>query len=295
MAKAKILLQLDTDPQPCVFDAVVAIDAGAEHLLRHGGVSAENAQSMLYGGMFTRGPADLHSTAVFIGGSNVAAAEAILELARQTFFGPLRMSVLMDAAGSNTTAAAAVLSAAKHLDLAQTTALVLGGAGPVGERVARLLAETGATVRIGSRDAGRAESVCGKLAARARSGRLSAWTTAENASLRTALEGVELVIAAGPPGVLLLNAGIRRSAKALKLAIDLNAVPPLGIEGIAPTDEARPLDGSVAYGALGVGGLKMKIHKAAIRRLFESNDVILDAEEVLEIGMRLLGAKPTVV
>ena len=33
--KPKILVQLDSDPQPSVFDGVVAIDAGAEHLLRH--------------------------------------------------------------------------------------------------------------------------------------------------------------------------------------------------------------------------------------------------------------------
>ena len=129
MPKPKILLQLDTDPQPSVFDAVVAIDAGAEHLLRHGGVTADGVRDLIYGGMFTRGPADLHSTAVFIGGTNVAAAEEILNVVRRTFFGPLRMSVLMDAGGSNTTAAAAVLSAAKHLNLPETTALVLGGTG----------------------------------------------------------------------------------------------------------------------------------------------------------------------
>ena len=74
----------------------------------------------------------------------------------------------------------------------------------------------------------------------------------------------------------------------MKLAIDLNAVPPVGIAGIDPPDKAKPLDGILAYGALGVGGLKMKIHKAAIRRLFESNDAILDAEEVFALGGRLL-------
>ncbi len=295
MPKPKILLQLDTDAQPSVFDAVVAIDAGAEHLLRHGGVTADGVRDLIYGGMFTRGPADLHSTAVFIGGTNVAAAEEILKVVRHTFFGPLRMSVLMDAGGSNTTAAAAVLSAAKHLNLQETTALILGGTGPVGQRVARLLAGAGATVRVGSRDAKRAEAVCKALAERVGGDRLSAWSTSGDKSLRSALAGVQLVLAAGPPGIALLNTDARRSATALKLAIDLNAVPPVGIEGINPQDETKPLDGIIAYGALGIGGLKMKIHKAAIRRLFESNDAILDAEDVFELGGQLLNEASRVV
>ncbi len=290
MAKSKILLQLDTDPQPSVFDAVVAVDAGAEHLLRHGGVTPENVRDLLYGGMFTRGPADLHATAVYIGGSNVAAAENLLETAKKAFFGPMRMSVLMDAAGSNTTAAAAVLSAEKHLKLSQTTALVLGGTGSVGQRVARLLSRAGATVRVGSRDLRRAEAVCAALAERGAGGRLSAVGTVTDELLSAAIQNVELVVAAGPPGVALLPAEIRRAAATLKLAIDLNAVPPAGIEGIKPTDDAKSLDGANCYGPLGVGGLKMKIHKAAIRRLFETNDAILDAEEIFEIGRSLLAA-----
>jgi methylenetetrahydrofolate/methylenetetrahydromethanopterin dehydrogenase (NADP+) len=295
MPKSKILLQFDTDPQPSVFDAVVAIDAGAEHLLRHGNVTAEAVRVLIHGGMFTRGPADLHSTAVFIGGSNVAAAETILDATRRTFFGPLRMSVLLDAGGSNTTAAAAVLSAARHLSLPETTALVLGGTGPVGQRVVRLLAGAGAMVRVGSRNLERAESVRDGLAKRVGSDRLSAWATSDDEALRSALSGVQLVVAAGPPGAALLAAAARRGAANLKLAIDLNAVPPVGIEGLEPTDAACPRDGIIAYGALGIGGLKMKIHKAAIRRLFESNDAILEAEEVFALGDRLLDAAARIV
>ena len=41
------------------------------------------------------------------------------------------------------------------------------------------------------------------------------------------------------------------------------------------------------WGALGVGGTKMKIHKKAIQELFTSNDRIFDAEQVLELGRSL--------
>ena len=83
MSLPKILLCLDTDPQPSVFDAVVAVDAGVDQLLRHGGVTPDAVRDLVYGAMFTRGPADLKNTAVFIGGTDVAAGEKLLAKARR--------------------------------------------------------------------------------------------------------------------------------------------------------------------------------------------------------------------
>jgi methylenetetrahydrofolate/methylenetetrahydromethanopterin dehydrogenase (NADP+) len=283
MAKPKILIQLDTDPQPSVFDSVVAIDAGVDHLLRHGGVTVDEVRDLVYGGMFTRGPDDLKSTAVYIGGSNVAEAEAIFEQVRKTFFGPLRMSVLLDANGANTTAAAAVIAAAKHIALAGARALVLAATGPVGSRVVRLLAGRGASVRVGSRDLGRAAAVCDGVSEHIAGADVSACFVTNDSELKAALDGVQLVVAAGPPGVRLMPASVRRECKTLQVAIDLNAVPPSGIEGIEPIDRGAPRDDITVYGAIGVGALKMKAHKRAIQRLFESNDQILDAEQVLEL------------
>jgi hypothetical protein len=73
----------------------------------------------------------------------------------------------------------------------------------------------------------------------------------------------------------------------LRVAIDLNAVPPLGIEGVEATDKGQERDGVVCYGALGVGATKMKVHKAALARLFDSNDQVLDAEEVYALAEAL--------
>ena len=77
------------------------------------------------------------------------------------------------------------------------------------------------------------------------------------------------------------------AATQLKVAIDLNAVPPSGLGGISVTDKAKPLAdhaAAVGYGAIGVGGLKMKTHRAAIQSLFESNDKVLDADEIYAIA-----------
>src|ERR1700755_3156325 len=100
MSLPKILLCLDTDPQPSVFDAVVAVDAGADHLLRHGSVTPEAGGDLVYGAMFTRGPADLKNTAVFIGGSDVEAGEKLLQKAKDCFFGPMRVSLMLDSNGA---------------------------------------------------------------------------------------------------------------------------------------------------------------------------------------------------
>lgn len=284
MSLSKILLFLDTDAQPSVFDAVVAIDAGADQLLRHGNIGPDAVRDLVYGAMFTRGPADLKNTAVFIGGTDVAAGEQLLSKTRECFFGPMRVSAMLDSNGANTTAAAAVLSARKHIPLAGQTVTVLAATGSVGKRVVRLLAREKAMIRVASRQLAKAQQVCEDIRQLISDANLEAHGTSDESSLRKSLDGTVAVIAAGAPGVELLSENTRRECKQLKVAIDLNAVPPTGIAGIKPHEKAADQNGQICYGAIGVGGLKMKLHKAAIRRLFESNDVVLDAEEIYALG-----------
>ena len=285
----KILIQLDTDPLPSVFDRVVAVDADVDHLFSYGGVTPESVESLVHGALFTRGPKELAHTAIFVGGSHVAAGEAVLKKVCRTYFGPLRVSVMMDSNGSNTTAAAAVLSARKHLDLAGAIAVILAGTGPVGLRAAQLLAKAGTTVRIGSRSLERAAQACDEIRLAVPAGAQAApFATATRENLERACAGVNLVIAAGAAGVELLPIDVRRSMSSLKVAIDVNAVPPAGIAGIEVFDKGTVREGVVCYGAIGVGGLKMKIHKAALHKLFEANDKVLDWAEIYTIGEELL-------
>jgi hypothetical protein len=284
----KILIQLDTDPQPSVFDAVVAVDAGAEHLFRHGGVTPANVRDLVYGALFTRGPADLSATSIFIGGSNVSAGEALLDAVTKTFFGPFRVSVLFDANGANTTAAAAVLAAVQGSggSLEGVPAAVLAATGPVGHRAARLLVRLGARVAVGSRRLDRAAEVAEAIH-RATGTEVAPFAADGPDDLAAALRGKAVVIAAGAAGVTLLPSSVWQALPALKVLIDLNAVPPLGIEGIDANDKGTERGHVRAWGALGVGGTKMKIHKRAIQELFTSNDKVFDAEQVLELGRSL--------
>jgi len=284
--KANILIQLDTDAQPSSFDQVVAVDAGADRIFSYGNVTPDQVRNLVHGAIFTRKPEDLKHTAIFIGGSDVGAAERLLAEVRKHMlpkFG-LRVSVLLDANGANTTAVAGVRAAGRHLALKGAKALVLGGTGPVGQRVALLLAKEGAEVRVGSRQHQRAAAVCAAIQGKIHGADVEPVAVTSAIELAEALDERTLVFAAGAAGVVLFPKDARAACPGLKVAIDLNAVPPLGIEGIEATDKGVTHDGVIGYGALGVGGSKMKIHKAAIAKLFESNDQVLDAEEVYALS-----------
>ncbi len=287
MTKRKILLQLDSDPHASVFDAVVAVDAGVDQLLQYSELEPAEVRDLVHGAMFTRGPKDLHQTAIFIGGSNVSAGEELLRRVQACFFGPMRVSVLLDANGANTTAAAAVLAAARHVELGGATAVVLAGTGPVGQRAARLLARRGTQVRVASRSLDKAKLVCDSIRQLVPGAELTPVQTKSSPDSAVALAGAQVVIAAGAAGVELMTGDVRVGSPTLQVAIDLNAVPPAGIAGIDATDKAKERDGVLCYGAIGVGGTKMKIHRAAIQKLFTANNLVLDAEEVLAIGQEL--------
>lgn len=283
----KILIQLDTSQHASSFDRVVAADAGVDELMSYHEVTPVNVEPLVHGAMFTRGPADLKNTALFIGGSDVHSGENLLRKVQETFFGPVRVSVMMDSNGSNTTAAAAVLAAGKHLEFSETKALILGGTGPVGLRAAQLLARRGAEVVIASRSEERAQAACDAISALVEDAKVQSLSLKDHKQLEAANQDTSLIIAAGAAGVKLIPAACWKPLKALKVVIDLNAVPPAGIEDVDVMDKATERDGKLCYGAIGVGGTKMKIHKAAIRKLFEANDLVLDTEEIYQIGVDL--------
>ena len=287
MGKPNVLIQLDGDPHASSFDAVVAVDAGVDHLLQYHAVAPAQVRSLVHGAIFTRGPKDLSSTAIFVGGSDVGHAEELVREVLATFFGPMRVSVMMDANGANTTAAAAVLSVTRHLELAGQPVAVMAATGSVGQRVSRLLARQGAAVRVGSRSAQRAAAVCDEIRTAIPDAILEPWACDGADAVERLLAGAAAVIAAGAPGIKLLSQPALTSTNDLRVAVDLNAVPPLGIEGVEVTDAAADRNGVTCYGAIGVGGTKMKIHKAALRALFDANDRVLNAEEVFELGAQL--------
>lgn len=281
----RILIQLDADPQCSTFDSVVAVDAGAEVLLRHSAVTPEQVPGLVHGAMFTRSPRKLASTAIFIGGSDADAADALFQAARETFFGPVRVSLTMDASGCNTTSAAAVHLALKHLDeeTSPVRALVLGSTGAVGRRIAQLLHQEGHTVICHSRRREKAQQLISGLNPDGEDP--SRWQASDlqGPELVELAKTCPLVFAAGAAGICFfdndMSAQLQESSG---IVVDLNAVPPAGISGVAP-DADDPLGRRHAMGALTVGNLKMALHKAVIRECFAANDREFELQQIYQL------------
>jgi methylenetetrahydrofolate/methylenetetrahydromethanopterin dehydrogenase (NADP+) len=287
----KVLLQLDTDEHPSPFDAIVAYDADVEVLLSHGEVKPEAARALAQDAFFTRGVDDLRTMAVWVGGKDVTAGEKVFGEVQKAFFGPFRVSVMLDSNGCNTTAATTVARIAKARRLAGGRAVVIG-LGAVGLRSAVLLREEGCEVRVATLppdvfDDDRPYRRPRGLETAQRLG-LDVREPADRGELEALLEGAQIVLSAGPAGVQVLGRDLWARHPTLELLVDFNAAEPLGIEGTKATDDLADYDGKVVLGALAVGGPKMKVHKACVRRLFESQDQVLDTDAVYAIAKELV-------
>ena len=287
----KLLLQLDSSRLPSVFDQVVGYDAGADIVMSYGGITEGDVRDLIHGCIFTRGPKDLHNTAVWIGGNNMSAGEQLLAMAQDALFDPFRVSIMLDSNGSNTTAVAAVVKIEQALgDLKGKKVVVLAGTGPVGQRAAGLLAKDGANVTITSRKPEQGEKARQFISARFNV-HVEARTMADPAQVAEVLDGVEVLLNSGAAGIQMVSREAWRAQKSLRIAVDLNAVPPLGIEGTGVNDSGEMRDGVIMFGAFGVGNFKTKLHKACVAKLFTRNDLIMDAEAIADTARELIAAK----
>jgi len=286
----KLLLQLDSSRLPSVFDRVVAYDGGADEVMSYGGITEADVRDLIHGCIFTRGPKDLKNTAVFVGGADIAVGEQLLTAATKAMFKPFTVSAMLDSNGSNTTAVAAVakmLQAAGGGDVRGKRVLIVAGTGPVGIRAAGLFAKAGADVCITSRKADAGERAR-DLVLKRFGGTVRAIAMSDASEAVRACERAELLLNAGPAGVMLIPKQAWANRPGLKVVADVNAVPPLGIEGVNVTDDGVTKEGVVCLGALAIGNLKMKVHKACIARLFERNDLVLDAETIADVARELM-------
>jgi hypothetical protein len=281
----KLLIQIDTDPIPAVFDTVVGYDGGADHVQAYGGIDPSNVGPLVDGAIFTRAPKEKKFTALFVGGSDMAAGERLLAAIQEKFFASFRVSIMLDSNGSNTTAAAGVACMARSAggSLARKRAVVLAGTGPVGRRAALMLAREGASVTLTSRTLQRAQDAAAAIERRF-GVTVAAVEAADCAARARALDGAQLVFATGAASRLLLEAGHWQDHPTIEILADANATPPLGIEGVDMMDKGNKRGteriGKACWGAIGFGAVKLALHRACIAQLFESANQVLDADEI---------------
>ncbi len=279
----KLLYHFDTDPIPSVFDSVVAYDGGADHVTQLGGVNEENCGGLVEGAIYTRAPKDKKNTAIFVGGSDLFAGQKLFQLVHDQFFQNFRVSVMLDSNGCNTTSAAGVALLSKATNLQGKTAVVLAGTGPVGQRAAVLLAISGAKVRLTSRKQSRSVEACDEMHERF-GVEMTPMQASDDDSIQTAMDGAHVVFGAAKAGIQLLNAKQWQDHPTLELIADVGTSQVLGFEGINVMDKNTERNGKIVFGGIGIGALKLKLHRACIAKLFESNDIALDAELIYKIA-----------
>jgi NADPH:quinone reductase-like Zn-dependent oxidoreductase len=221
----------------------------------------------------------------------MSAGEQLLAIAQDSLFAPFKVSIMLDSNGSNTTAVAAVVRIEQAVgDVRGKSALILAGTGPVGQRAAGLLAKGGAKVTITSRKPEQGDRARRAIAERF-GVEVSVRTMAEASQCAEVLQGAAILLNSGPAGVLMAPKGAWTGCESLEVAVDLNAVPPLGIEGVELNDAGVERDGVKVFGAFGVGNFKTKLHKACVAKLFERNDLVLDAEAIADVARQLVAEK----
>jgi hypothetical protein len=282
----KLLFQFDTDIHPSSFDTVVAYDGGADHVIPHGGITPERVLALVEGTIFTRAPKDKKNTAIFIGGSNMVAGQALFLAVQKYFFPGFQVSVMLDSNGSNTTSAAAVAKIATSSPLAGKKVVVLGGTGPVGQRAAAMFALEGAEVSITSRRIVSAEQACAAIKERFKVDSI-ALEAIDNDARGEAIKDANIVFATGAAGIELLNPEHWENNSNLEVIADANATPPLGIGGTEVLDKGIDRHGKKVWGAIGFGALKLALHRACIGQLFEDNKQVLDAEVIFKLAKEM--------
>ena len=279
----KILVQLDSDKSPSVFDAVTAYDSGVDNLLQYGDIAPCQVRDLVHGAMFTRGEDALKNSAIFVGGSDVTSGEEILKEVVNSFFGTVRVSAMLDSNGCNTTAVAAVRKILSVGEVKGKKVVILAGTGPVGMRAAGLLALEGADVLLTSRGFAKSEKAAATVSKRF-SCNITPAQVSSPEETEEALKDASAVLCAGAAGIMLIPESLWAKHPTLRVLADANAVPPLGVENTKPHWSGKEVEGKIIFGALAIGGLKMKIHRKCVAQLFTKNDLILDAEEIYEIA-----------
>ena len=221
-----------------MFDTVVAYDGGADRVAGYANVTPDNVGALVDGTIFTRGGKEKQNTAIFVGGGDITKGEALFAAVKKKFFGPFRVSAMLDSNGSNTTAAAGVAPLAKAGKLKGKKAVVLAGTGPVGMRAAAFFGQEGAEVAITSRAQTRADNAAKAIESRF-GVKVKPIEAKDDEARAKAVKDADIVFAAGAIGVQLLKTQDWQNNANIAMLADVNAQPPLGIEGVEATDKGK--------------------------------------------------------
>lgn len=295
--KKTVIIFLDTDKHASPFDILTAVDLFPDaQILSYSNVSPEDSKRIIQDAMFPRGPDGAKHTKLFINGHDVEKATQILEIAKKSMFPPFELAVIVDPRGAYTTASAAVAKTLSTLmeknlgDFKGKTATVLAGTGPVGQIASRLYANEGANVVVTSRDITRSTAIADKINEEIGAEKACGVKAASPHEAGEAIKDSHIILSAGAAGITLLpRAALEEFGTKCKVVADINAIPPLGVEGLKPTDEnVEVLPAVWGIGALAIGTFKNKIEAQVFKRAVESPKGIFDYKTAYEIAKTIV-------
>jgi methylene-tetrahydromethanopterin dehydrogenase len=294
-----LLFYLDTDIKASPFDICMAYDAGYNAVIPYENIIPEDAKTIVLDALLSRGPKAVKHTCFLIGGKNAERAEQVYEAAKDSMFPPFKTSIIVDPAGAYTTAAAMVAKAENALETSKlgelkTKTVAILGTGAVGQIAAVLLAKIGCKVMIASLNPKRvdgkehAEGIA-KLLAKDHGVQVEGIFAPTPASKIEIIKRADVVMCAGVRGVRIIDKEMLNEVKTMKVLLDINAVPPFGVERIELKDDMREmLPGIFTIGALTVGDLKHKLEKEILRDARSNGKEVYNYNVALPLARKLL-------
>ena len=294
MEKPYILHMLTPEKNLSPFDVNMALDAGWNSAIPYLHVEPGEIQALVQDAIFSRSPGGLKRTGIFIGGRDAKMAVDMVRSAHKSMVPPFEVSVFADPSGAFTTAAAMVavvereLEAKFHTDLQGKIVLALGGTGPVGQIAATLAAKAGATVKIIGRQLEKAQTIATLCDTEFGDGQTGIQGDADANKAELILDA-DIVFATAAAGIQVLSAELVAAAPLLKVAADVNAVPPSGIAGLDADHRGHAIEGSqsgaIGVGALAIGNVKYKTQSALLTRMRETDKpVYLSFDDAFEVA-----------
>ncbi len=294
MEKPYILHMLTTAKNLSPFDVNMAMDAGWVSAVPYTNVELDEVQALVQDAIFSRSAKNLKRTAIFIGGRDTKQAMDMLKAAKKAMVPPFEVSVFADPSGAFTTAAGMMAAVERELAakfdtaLAGKNMLALGGTGPVGQAAAVIAAKAGANVRIIGRQLEKAQQMAELCNQEFGEGKITI-TAGADADKTEYIKTADIVVATGAAGIELLSAALIAAAPQLKVAADVNAVPPAGIAGVDAFQNGTVITGStsgaVGIGALAIGNIKYQAQNRLLKQMIESDKpVYLHFEHAFEVA-----------
>lgn len=289
-----VFVFLDTDKYCSPFDMLVAIDAFPDSMIfKYENVTADDASKIVFDALFPRGPMGAAHTKIFINGSNFEMVEQVVAATQKAMASaPWGNSIIVDPRGAYSTAAGAV---AKTLSLSLEKGIgtlegknvtVLAGTGPVGQTAARIYASEKANVIITSRSIAKGQAVADKINREAGTERVKVVEVAKPEQTAASIKNAEIILSAGAGGIQLLSSeDLKRNATKCKIVADINAIKPVGVEGLESNDDGKEIkNGVFGIGALAIGKLKIKIETDMIKRATAASQGLFDYAIAYDIG-----------